>query len=1682
MGREIDEEIDDNDGERDGCGGVNFEISALSITGLDLFSDRFSSRFKQDAPKGKRKLEFKEKKSEKTRLPLAEKIILVDLKDGPQKKKIEADLKILGARVDTFLSKDIHYLITGQPRPVSSRDDHHGQSPASPADVNTPSPFNCGPSPSPTVGGGKQAPPETVPRGKAIAQRAKSSRQLGVTEDLSQLVVRNAEKFGVKIVALDSALKWIQRELAKLPASLLKGPDNQKGRNHVRLKKLKSPFIKFEAASLQYKAIQQHLEVWPRANTDTPRGTCPFDGNGMRRGDRSREDRGERIGLIPLEPVLSDTPSKESKTTTPDSKSKSGKKRHSTSIVGGVRIVTAGEIRRQKEQRRIQDRRRGYCECCEDKYEDLYKHVRDEKHKAFVRDKKNYEKLDVLIRTGPDVASFIQRVLMNHCSKKSTTGKDSMAKEKDIAELPGESGIREKSSTVLNGSLRRKVSLRKESPRKTSKHSPRKVSLKGHISTTKSPLSNKETVNDSKTGPCDSNQESVENTRRRSPRKSPRKSPFISKCKNEQDGGHSLESHFFPARTRNFIVVHHKSPKDDKSLGTKAVKATKDLTLSKKAIVENNVSGENEDKAKISPQSTEHIPNTCSHSQGIDKSAVHKEDHIEEQFLTEQTIEEMSPVVQESDACSNLINEQVQDKEPSIDLDTVINDSEETSQISDNKNLQIGAIDSQKSKDGATVDSAGNVNFSPTSTCRRTSLRRGNKSGVHTSKADSPSQVSTQTQKVSKNSSIIDMSQEDEVDGDVVMPAKTVVENDVSVNISNAENTNSLEGMSHDATNKMEGSRRLRSRLSRSCEKSQSRNTSTFSNEVDDGEEKVRHAREVAIRNGNQVLSSPLRAKMSVVTNKCRNEPRSTKIKSVVVVEESSNKIQTLAETFQAEHTQSKESENKVEVESSAVELAEDADSCKHGNRDQIDEETSPGDIAKSKEPDDNSVISPSHYQEHLLVASDFVDKIHRLRATNRRNQIVDEKVKIISEGSPVVASPMHRTQNNVSFQKSESEKIQKEVSSISLDITSEAQRRKCLKKIKQSVPGSPKFNKSPAFKAKMKKKSRNLHDIRNPRRSVLCSKNDIELISDSSSPTKEGNSDSEKLPDNSSQKPKIRVPEKGKVARVKALSRKRLLSAVQKSPESKVPRRSLRSATENSLCTNSGDADNNKEEKDGGRGNQFMGQCINTTVKILQEDEHSSTNLQEGLRKSARNRQMGRGQNSLDSGIVHQGLEESNKDSASCSTSVLRESTYSVSNVATSNDGKFVAIKKIDPSTPILKGRPTFAESEKRTSLLSSEIKSPSKSPRQRRKTVNKNSASPFSLTWRNAKGYTPKSKRKRVSLNKSWNLLSNRSIVKLFENDKDEEVFEGFEPTELNEEKAVVSEASYVETTEVEFENDSDREWYVEEEEDENNLSAYVPNILSSPGFKSDSSWGEACADFINSKANSSLLRASSPRRSSPRRSPLKMVRNLMKSPTGKCKSHVTSASGHKKCEKRKRLQSQENDDAVLDEKNSFTPKRKKLSRSQSVTFAMKNGVDKGSEEDGVEKVDDDIVFNYMSPQKLKHKCDESDEEIMGISSSPLEETTVLKTSTPHARVERRSSRSKKALNLSNVSVSNEDPTSSAIGSHSFPMLEHRNENRQENDAVTRCSEKGEDKSAKSNENVSSRVQRRSGRLHRS
>lgn len=102
------------------------------------------------------------------------------------------------------------------------------------------------------------------------------------------------------------------------------------------VKKLKSPYLKLESTTRQYKVVYQQVDLWPHANVETPRGTCPFDGTSLG-GERSREERGDRIGLIPLEPAK--TPTTKSKHKESTKTQESSKSSHKYWYIFTLRIL-----------------------------------------------------------------------------------------------------------------------------------------------------------------------------------------------------------------------------------------------------------------------------------------------------------------------------------------------------------------------------------------------------------------------------------------------------------------------------------------------------------------------------------------------------------------------------------------------------------------------------------------------------------------------------------------------------------------------------------------------------------------------------------------------------------------------------------------------------------------------------------------------------------------------------------------------------------------------------------------------------------------------------------------------------------------------------------------------------------------------------------------------------------------------------------------------------------------------------------------------------------------------------------------------------------------------------------------------------------------------------------------------
>ena len=142
-------------------------------------------------------------------------------------------------------------------------------------------------------------------------------------------------------------------------------------------------------------------------------------------------------------------------------------------------------------------------------------------------------------------------------------------------------------------------------------------------------------------------------------------------------------------------------------------------------------------------------------------------------------------------------------------------------------------------------------------------------------------------------------------------------------------------------------------------------------------------------------------------------------------------------------------------------------------------------------------------------------------------------------------------------------------------------------------------------------------------------------------------------------------------------------------------------------------------------------------------------------------------------------------------------------------------------------------------------------------------NSNESFSLKWE----YLPDSKNT-VKLKESWSLLSNRSVSKLLSSEDGAESFDGFTEEDINTTVSVASDLSYEEHWEVDKSINSEREFDVDivvEKADEENIGKNCSNssfkeefeqflpIFSSPNKNSDSSWVDACEGYIDKSIKS-------------------------------------------------------------------------------------------------------------------------------------------------------------------------------------------------------------------------------------
>ncbi|XP_074430700.1 protein DBF4 homolog A isoform X2 [Larus michahellis] len=279
--------------------------------------------------------------------PLTGKVFYLDIPSNVVSEKIGKDLKELGGRVESFLSKDISYLVSnkkeakfapalGQISPVPSPESARNGGNSSPHPSNRKDRHD----------GSSFKIVDTVrmSRGKSLVEKAIKEQDLIP----SGSILSNALSWGVKILHIDDVKNYIEQKkkelyLIKRAGSSFKDVGKQGTASKSR-SRLKNPFVKVEDRSRHYRPFYLQLPSFPVLNYCVPKPYSPFE------VDKKHPPGQKQTQYKQRNKINSDKDC-------------------------GIPVQLP-----QKDKKK-----RGYCECCGKKYEDLQTHLESEQHRNFAQ-------------------------------------------------------------------------------------------------------------------------------------------------------------------------------------------------------------------------------------------------------------------------------------------------------------------------------------------------------------------------------------------------------------------------------------------------------------------------------------------------------------------------------------------------------------------------------------------------------------------------------------------------------------------------------------------------------------------------------------------------------------------------------------------------------------------------------------------------------------------------------------------------------------------------------------------------------------------------------------------------------------------------------------------------------------------------------------------------------------------------------------------------------------------------------------------------------------------------------------------------------------------------------------------------------------------------------------------------
>ncbi|XP_072507696.1 protein DBF4 homolog A isoform X3 [Notamacropus eugenii] len=306
----------------------------------------------------------KNDKSEKSKYkPLWGKVFYLDLPSIVISERLEKDLKELGGRVEEFLSKDISYLISNK------KEAKYAQTLRCISPVPSPESTYTGgnTSPHPSCDGSSFKTPDSVcmSRGKLLVEKAIKEHEFIP----SNSILSNALSWGVKILHIDDIKYYIEQKkkelyLIKKSSTSVREVGKRLGIQKTK-RRLKKPFVKVEDSSHHYRPFYLQLSNIPLINYSIPKPCSPFDLD--KRSSLQRKAQ--------------------------------AKQRNRT---GGE----ANEGQGPAQPRPRENKKKGYCECCSQRYEALQAHLLSEQHRNFAQSTQYQVVDDIISRLVYDFVEY----------------------------------------------------------------------------------------------------------------------------------------------------------------------------------------------------------------------------------------------------------------------------------------------------------------------------------------------------------------------------------------------------------------------------------------------------------------------------------------------------------------------------------------------------------------------------------------------------------------------------------------------------------------------------------------------------------------------------------------------------------------------------------------------------------------------------------------------------------------------------------------------------------------------------------------------------------------------------------------------------------------------------------------------------------------------------------------------------------------------------------------------------------------------------------------------------------------------------------------------------------------------------------------------------------------------------